>query len=159
MLIAVLAIILGEMIALLTGEIRWILLLAVLAVIVKIITKMQGAFFVVIFLFCTIGFLNMDRGIQQQEQMEQLCEEKAGIQVEVQGRVSGMQETSYGYRMIVSDVVAEGIEQDKVLVSLKEKPRAKIGQTIRMKGTFCPISPAENFGNFDGKEYYRSLEI
>lgn len=157
--ISVLVIILGEIIALMTENICWMFLLAIVLVILKVITKKQGALFVVIFLFCGIGFLNMNRGIMQKEQMEIICENKEKTECVARGRLTEIVESSYGYNLILSDVSVNQIWQDKLLVSVKEKPNVKIGQTVYARGNLSLISGAKNFGNFDGKNYYRSLEI
>ncbi|MCR5737469.1 MAG: ComEC/Rec2 family competence protein [Eubacterium sp.] len=133
--------------------------MALLLTLTKIITKKQGRFFVMIFLCCCIGFINMDRSILQKKNVEQYCEDYAGQNSSVQGTVKKITETAYGYNVILSEVKVGSVFADRFLVFQKEEPKVSMGQRVLATGTVELISPARNFGNFDGKEYYCSLEI
>ncbi len=84
---------------------------------------------------------------------------KTGQQIEIQGRIDWIQETEYGWRLMLSHVGIRGEKKDELRLSafMTEIPAFQPGDMIRAEGILKDFDRAGNPGGFDSYEYYRSL--
>ena len=123
--------------------------------VIKIITKQQVTVFVVIFLFCFLGFLITDYEIQIRDKAYG-CEEK---QVEVTGRISKIVKNQYGFYIYLQNVYLEQMKLRQMIVETENAEGLKIGNKVKVSGRINHFSTARNRGNFDSRKYYMSLGI
>lgn len=154
MFLALLVLILGESITFVSDSIIILLILAPVLWFIKIITKKQAALFVMIFLFFAAGFFGMKHSAGQQKQISKVL-----VCRTAEGAVSKITATGYGWNICLNDVWIGRYHFDRWNVLTENVPQVKIGQKIRIYGTVSEYSAARNFGNFDAKNYYRSLGI
>lgn len=149
------AVVLGEVIAVLKLEIIILLLIIFCMVILKIITKKHTGVFVVIFFFVILGyFLTHDKMLQRD--IVWSLEEESVI---ASGRVGKTVKTDYGYSVYLEQTAIDGKSCGKVIVFFEEQPDVKIGNEIEIDGKIKQFDSACNEGNFDGKQYYLSIGI
>ncbi|MFQ9514916.1 MAG: DNA internalization-related competence protein ComEC/Rec2 [Eubacterium sp.] len=140
-----------------------------------IITKKQAEIFVMIFLSAFSGYLVTLNAVHQRDRIYSMKE----VTVEVQGTVSKLKESSYGWIIYLEKAkiakkennLKETVDQKSlseqssdnnyslILVSIRKKPRIKIGNVIAVQGKLKQFDVAHNPGNFDSRKYYMSLGI
>lgn len=159
-----LALILGEIIAVILGNSLYVFISIPVLMIVKIITKKQVGLFVVIFLFVLVGFLLSKQAISESESIYGMSEGS----VILRGKVSEIKEGSYGWNLYLVDVRLEQYKSKKFLVTFEEEPKVeignleseiKIGNIVEISGQLKHFEVARNEGNFNSKEYYKSIGI
>ena len=155
MFIVLLAFVLGEVIAVFGGNIRWIVLVLPILAAIKIITKKQAIVFVVIFLCIMVGYGRTKHEACKRDLLYNM--EESGVSVT--GTVSRMQETNYGWNIYIRNVNINGKVFEQILVTYDEIPKLKIGNKVIIRGTLKQFEKAGNPGNFDAKKYYMTLEI
>lgn len=148
------AFVFGEFIA--VHDFTWgILILPIVLLVIKIITKQQVAVFVVIFLFSVLGFLLMGYELEKRDSAYAL-EEK---QVEIKGEISKITENQYGFQVYLQNVELEKMTLKQIIVYTVNIEKLKIGNTVYVSGKVKQFSVARNCGNFDSRAYYMSLGI
>ena len=154
LLIALMVIILGESITFIFDSIFIFLIIASILYTIKIITKKQAAFFVMIFFCLLIGFFGMSHSIRQRSHVSDAVRLHMA-----EGMVNKLSETDYGYTIFLNDVRIGKHHFDHWNAFVKHKPDVKMGQKIKVCGNISEYSSAGNFGNFDAKNYYETLGI
>ena len=130
-------------------------LFPVILFILKIITKQQVTVFVMIFLFCILGFLLTNNELEKRDAIYCLEEQK----IEVEGQISKIVQTPYGFCVYLQNVEYHEKMYHQVIVYTEDVKGLKIGNTIKVIGKLKQFSTARNKGNFDSKKYYMSLGI
>lgn len=123
--------------------------------VIRIITKQQVTVFVVIFLFCILGFLITSHEMINRGKAYGLKEN----QVEILGRVSKISESPFGFQVYLQNVSLHGITFNQIIVYTDDAKGLKIGNIIKVTGNIKHFSMARNRGNFDQRDYYMSLGI
>lgn len=123
--------------------------------VIRIITKQQVTVFVVIFLFCILGFLITSHEMINRGKAYGLKEN----QVEILGRVSKISESPFGFQVYLQNVSLQGITFNQIIVYTDDTKGLKIGNIIKVTGNIKHFSMARNRGNFDQRDYYMSLGI
>ncbi len=150
-----LALLLGEIVAMIYGG-AWVLLPVVaMSIIIKIIAKTQWSFVAMIFLCATIGFLLATNEVGVRDQVWKLDEGDKCIC----GTVKKMSKTKNAYSLQLEDVWCKGSFIGDVIVYFLDEPDVRIGNVLEVKGEFKHFEQARNPGNFDMREYYMSLRI
>lgn len=149
-----LAFVLGEFIA--VQKFTWIFLaMFVVFSVIKIITKQQVTVFVVIFLFCILGFFITSHEMLNRDKAYELKEQ----QVEISGSVSKISESQFGFQVYLQNVSLRGITFNQIIVYTNDIKGLKIGNVVNVTGNIKQFTKARNRGNFDGRDYYMSLGI
>lgn len=148
------AFVLGEFIA--VQSIPWMLVIILSGLsAIKIITKQQVSVFVVVFLFCLLGFLLTDYEIGIGNQSYAYEEKK----IEATGKISKIVKNKFGFYVYLQDVRLEQMKLRQILVDTESAEGLKIGKTVKIFGDVEQFSTARNKGNFDERTYYMSLGI
>lgn len=162
--IAMLALILGEFLAVMGGHIWMFILCVPLLIVQKITTKRTEIFLVVIFLFAFLGFCVTGNEMENSKNVYLLEEKK----VDITGSYEKFEKTSYGYRYYLREVEIAGVKSSskdrkiclkKIMVYCEKKPEFKPENQIRLKGQLKQFNVAGNYGEFDTRNYYKSLGI
>lgn len=155
--VAMLALILGEFLAVIGGHIYIFALYVPLIAMQKITVKKAYALLTVIFLSAFLGFCMTKQEMEMSECVYSFQEED----VSVEGNYRSYEETSNGYRFYLEkvEIREKRIFLKKIIVYTEEKPDFKIGNRLRVAGRLCQFEVAPNYGNFDARRYYRSLGI
>ncbi len=177
-----LVLLLGEVIAITIKNMWGILICIPILILTKIITKKQWGLFVMIFLSLIIGYFLTKIEISQSDAIYKMSENN----IVLQGRVKHISETNYGWNLYLEEVqicknklmtlnndklstnlrnidgftALENSEiYKKMLVTLEQKENLEIGNIVKVKGHLKQFEEARNKGNFNSKEYYKSLGI
>lgn len=150
-----LALLLGEIVAMIYGG-AWVLLpMVTVSVIIKIIARTQWKFVAMIFLCALIGFLLASNEVKVRDQVWDFEEGK----VNVYGTVKKMSATKNAYSIQLEDVWCKEKSLGDLIVYFFDEPNAKIGNVLKVGGELKHFDEARNPGNFDMREYYMSLRI
>lgn len=156
-----LALILGEILAVAKVHVAVYAVCVPVFLVQRIITKKWNLFFVVIFLFCFLGYAITENQLEKPEYLHSFSEQN----VTVTGTYKKSAKTAYGYQYYMENVSVvlqstdEIIELEQILIYSDKEPEFKVGNTIEVKGKMQQFNTARNYGNFDSKEYYKSLGI
>lgn len=161
--IVMLALILGELFAVAGVHILIFGIFVPMFLVHRIITKKWRLFLVVIFLFCFIGYCITEKELDTFTYVTLLSEEN----VTVVGNYKKSAKTMYGYQYTMESVQIYSPVQGKskviplgqILVSTTEKHDFKVGNQIIVQGKLQLFDSARNEGNFDARQYYKSLGI
>lgn len=150
-----LALLFGEIVAMINGGI-WVLLpIVATSIIIKIIARTQLKFVAMIFLCATIGFLLASNEVKVRNQVWGLDESD----VSVCGTVKTMSSTKNAYSLQLEDTWSKDSSLGDVIVYFFDEPDVQIGNVVKVEGEFKHFDEARNPGNFDLREYYMSLGI
>ena len=150
-----LALLLGEIVAMINGG-AWVLLPIVAAsIIIRIIAKTQWKFVAMIFLCALIGFLLSSNEVKVRNRVWGLDEGDNCVC----GTVKKMSKTKNAHSLQLEDVWCKGSSLGNVIVYFFDEPDVQIGNVVEVKGEFKQFNEARNPGNFDMSEYYMSLGI
>ena len=150
-----LALLLGEIVAMMNGGAWVLLLIVVVSIIIKIIARTQWKFVAMIFLCTTIGFLIMSNEASVRDQVWNMKEGDESVY----GRVTKMSKTKNAYSLQLGDAWNKDSSLGNIIVYLFDEPSVKIGNIVKVEGEFKHFDEARNPGNFDMREYYMSLGI
>lgn len=157
--VLVLALILGEVMAVFKAPIFILFIMVPLFAVQKIIAKKWSAICVMIFLFGLAGYKIAETQCSLSEKLYEL----QGKSVEVSGIYDKGEESQFGYLYYLKNTTLKygnnKINSKNILVYTQESENFKPGNTICVKGKVKKWEKVGNYGNFDGKKYYRSLGI
>lgn len=162
--IVMLALILGEFLAVIGGHPCMFLLCVPLLLMQKITTKRMDVFWVVIFLSAFFGFCVTRQEIESSKRAYRMKEETICLS----GNYVKCEKTTYGYRYYLKEVELFGDEMKcgqnmvslrKILVYTEKEPIFLPGNKVRLMGKLSQFHVAGNYGEFDIRNYYRSLGI
>ena len=150
-----LALLLGEIVAMINGGI-WVLLpIVATSIIIKIIARTQLKFVAMIFLCVTIGFLIASNEVKVRDQVWDFDEGE----ITVCGTVKKMSNTKNAFSVQLEDAWSKNSLLGDVIVYFFDEPDVQIGNVVKVEGEFKHFDEARNPGNFDLREYYMSLGI
>lgn len=141
-----------------------------------------------VFLSLAFLYLGAARGLSEEKswkEREKAAQELSGDHVEIRGRISSLEETDTGLRILLRDGEVwkggEGAEVSGVMVAMgngweagenkknlrnagetgksEKRESLGLGQLVLVVGEVQPFSEARNPGEFDFKTYYRSLGL
>ncbi len=150
-----LALLLGEIVAMIYGG-AWVLLpIVAVSVIIKIIARTQLKFVAMIFLCALIGFLLASNEVSVRDRVWNSDEGE----INIYGTVKKMSKTKNAYSIQLEDVWHKEKSLGDLIVYFFDEPNVKIGNVLKVEGEFKHFDEARNPGNFDMREYYMSLGI
>ena len=150
-----LALLLGEIVAMIYGG-AWVLIpIVAMSIIIKIIARTQLSFIAMIFLSALIGFLVASNEVGVRDQV---WNSKEGS-ISVYGNVKKISETKNSYALYLDDTWSGDNYLGEVIVYFFDEPGVKVGNIVKVEGEFKHFEQARNPGNFDMREYYMSLGI
>lgn len=153
--VVALALILGELLAFLGAHIVIFLLCVPIVLVQKIIMKKCSPFLMMIFLFCIVGFCVTKEEIKISDYTYSL----QSRQVTVYGTYRDCDKTGYGYKYELDNVTMGKVSYRKILVYTAKAPKLRPGNRVKVSGELKQFDIATNYGNFDARNYYRSLGI
>ena len=149
------ALLLGEIVAMMHGSV-WLILLAIpVSILIKVIAKTQYRVIAMIFFGALLGFLITSNEMDIRDQIW----DKEESSVEVFGNVKKIKETKKGYSVYLEDVWSGEESFGEITVFFFKKPDVRIGNIIKVTGDFEQFEEARNPGSFDMRDYYMSLGI
>lgn len=154
-----LAWVLGEVMAVLNWNMLICLGIVPVLVVIKIITKKQVSLFVMIFLCLCLSFMVVKHEINISESIYKLDNQATVI-----GNVSNIKENNLGWYIYLENISLyyeenEPINCDTLHITTQNCPGLEIGYKIQVEGQINHFESARNEGNFDSKEYYKSIGI
>lgn len=150
-----LALCLGEIVAMIYGG-AWVLLPIVAAsIIIKIIAKTQIRFVAMIFFGALIGLLLTSNEVRVRDRAWNYKEGD----ISVYGNVKKISPTKNSYALYLDDTWSGNNYLGEVIVYFFDEPDVKVGNVVKVEGEFKHFEQARNPGNFDMREHYMSLGI
>ena len=149
------ALLLGEIVAMIYGG-AWVLLPIVAAsIIIKIIAKTQIRFVAMIFFGALIGFLITSNEVKVRDRVWNYKEGN----ISVYGNAEKIFSTKNSYALYLDDAWNGDNYLGEVIVYFFDEPDVKVGNVVKVEGEFKHFEQARNPGNFDMREHYMSLGI
>ena len=149
------ALLLGEIVAMMHGGF-WVLVpIVAMSILIKIIAKTQYKVIAMIFFSALLGFLLASNEINVRDRIW----DKEESSIEVFGSVKKIKETKKGYSIYLEDVWSGEESLGEITAFFFDKPSVRIGNVIKVTGDFEQFDEARNPGNFDMRDYYMSIGI